>query len=146
MNVIKKYLNDINEGKTVNLLEYDEAYYTVQCDKENDRIEDKLLCLKKAYLLCGSNRVCQQRIDRFYDALTGNFEGSGEAPLQTAPQGPVIQTSENYPDMSGGGGMGSRLPPADTSEVEMRDEDIEKTSTKKLPWAKELKTILGGNK
>jgi len=65
------------------LLEYEEAYFIVQCDKENDRIEDKLLCLKKAYILCGANRVCQQRIDRFYDALTGNFEGSGEAPLQT---------------------------------------------------------------
>ena len=65
------------------ILEYEEAYYIEQCDKENDRIEDKLLCLKKAYILCGANRVCQQRIDRFYDALTGNFEGSGEAPLQT---------------------------------------------------------------
>ncbi len=64
------------------LLEYEEAYYIEQCDKVNDRIEDKLLCLKKAYILCGANRVCQQRIDRFYDALTGNFEGSGEAPLQ----------------------------------------------------------------
>ena len=65
------------------LLEYEEAYYITHCDKENERIEDKLLCLKKAYILCGANRVCQQRIDRFYDALTGNFEGSGEAPLQT---------------------------------------------------------------
>lgn len=65
------------------ILEYEEAYFITQCDKENDRIEDKLLCLKKAYILCGANRVCQQRIDRFYDALTGNFEGSGEAPLQT---------------------------------------------------------------
>jgi desulfoferrodoxin-like iron-binding protein len=70
------------------LLEYEEAYFITQCDKENDRIEDKLLCLKKAYILCGANRVCQQRIDRFYDALTGNFEGSGEAPLQTVPQTP----------------------------------------------------------
>jgi len=65
------------------ILEYEEAYWILQCDKENERIEDKLLCLKKAYIMCGANRVCQQRIDRFYDALTGNFEGSGEAPLQT---------------------------------------------------------------
>lgn len=32
-------------------------------------------------------------------------------------------TSENFPDMSGGGGMGCRLPPADTMETEERDED-----------------------
>jgi hypothetical protein len=126
------------------LLEYEEAYFILQCDKENDRIEDKLLCLKKAYILCGANRVCQQRIDRFYDALTGNFEGSGEAPLQTDPQGPVIQTSENFPDMSGGGGMGCRLPPADTMDTEERDEDAEQIPRKKLPWAKALKTILAG--
>jgi hypothetical protein len=30
---------------------------------------------------------------------------------------------ENFPDMSGGGGMGCRLPPADTMETEERDED-----------------------
>ena len=30
---------------------------------------------------------------------------------------------ENFPDMSGGGGMGCRLPPADTEETEERDED-----------------------
>lgn len=116
------------------LLEYEEAYFITQCDKENDRIEDKLLCLKKAYILCGANRVCQQRIDRFYDALTGNFEGSGEAPLQTEPQGPDITTkNENFPDMSGGGGMGCRVPPADTSETEERDED--NIVHKNLPWA-----------
>lgn len=76
------------------ILEYEEAYFILQCDKENDRIEDKLLCLKKAYILCGANRVCQQRIDRFYDALTGNFEGSGEAPLQTDPQGPQVTVKQ----------------------------------------------------
>ena len=106
------------------ILEYEEAYFITQCDKENDRVEDKLLCLKKAYILCGANKVCQQRIDRFYDAITGNFEGSGEAPLQTDCQTAVVKTNnENFPDMSGGGGMGCRLPPADTMETEERDED-----------------------
>ena len=76
------------------LLEYEEAYYIEQFDKTNDRIEDKLLCLKKAYILCGANRVCQQRIDRFYDALTGNFEKYGEAPLQTDPQNPIIKVAD----------------------------------------------------
>jgi len=127
------------------LLEYEEAYFITQCDKENDRVEDKLLCLKKAYILCGANRVCQQRIDRFYDALTGNFEGSGEAPLQTDSQGPDItcQASENFPDMSGGGGMACRVPPADTSDTEERDEDIEKIPVKKLHWSGIAKKIDG---
>lgn len=114
------------------ILEYEEAYYILQCDKDNERIEDKLLCLKKAYILCGANRVCQQRIDRFYDALTGNFEGSGEASLQT----------ENFPDMSGGGGMACRVPPADTSDTEERDED--NIVHKQLPWSKVLNQIIGG--
>ena len=77
------------------LLEYEEVQFIEQCDKENERIEDKLLCLKKAYILCGANRVCQQRIDRFFDALTGNFEKYGEAPLQTDPQDPVIQVADS---------------------------------------------------
>ncbi|MHA1872728.1 MAG: hypothetical protein ACTSVB_01330 [Candidatus Heimdallarchaeaceae archaeon] len=80
------------------ILEYEEVQFIEQCDKENERIEDKLLCLKKAYILCGANRVCQQRIDRFFDALTGNFEKYGEAPLQTDPQEPVIQVAD--PQMS----------------------------------------------
>lgn len=83
------------------LLEYEEAYYITQCAKENDRVEDKLLCLKKAYILCGANRVCQQRIDRFYDAITGNFEGSGEAPLQTEPQGPEIDVRSEIENVIG---------------------------------------------
>ncbi len=49
--------------------------------------------MKKAYVLCGANRVCQQRIDRFFDALTGNFEKYGEAPLQTDPQPAVVKPS-----------------------------------------------------
>ena len=35
----------------------------------------------------------------------------------------VAAKNENFPDMSGGGGMGCRVPPADTSETEERDED-----------------------
>ena len=131
------------------IMEYEETTYIEQCDKNNERIEDKLLCLKKAYIMCGANRVCQQRIDRFFDALTGNFEKYGEAPLQTDLQKPDIQVSdpqmtrrnkidqimgsENFPDMSGGGGMGCRLPPADTMETEERDED--EIVHKNLPWA-----------
>jgi len=41
--------------------------------------------------------------------------------------------NENFPDMSGGGGMGCRVPPADTSETEERDED--NIIHKKLPWS-----------
>ena len=76
------------------IMEYEETTYIEQCDKNNERIEDKLLCLKKAYIMCGTNRVCQQRIDRFYDALTGNFEGSGEAPLQTDVD-PSLQSDDS---------------------------------------------------
>jgi len=43
--------------------------------------------------------------------------------------------AENYPDMSGGGGMQTRLPPADTSEVESSDEEEDKATHKKLPWS-----------
>lgn len=89
---MKKFKESVDHA-VEKILEYEEAYFITQCDKENDRIEDKLLCLKKAYILCGANRVCQQRIDRFYDALTGNFEGSGEAPLQTDPQPAVVRPS-----------------------------------------------------
>ena len=74
-----KQNQNVKESK--NLLEYEEAYWIDQCVQVNDRIEDKLLCLDKARALCGPNVVCQQRIDRFRDALTGNYEGSGEAPL-----------------------------------------------------------------
>lgn len=91
---MKKFKEGV-EHAIEKLLEYEEAYFITQCDKENERIEDKLLCLKKAYILCGANRVCQQRIDRFYDALTGNFEGSGEAPLQTSPQNPIVQMGDD---------------------------------------------------
>ncbi len=43
-------------------------------------------------------------------------------------------TNENFPDMCGGGGMASRVPPADTSETEERDED--NIVHNPLPWSK----------
>ncbi len=140
------------------ILEYEEAYWILQCDKENDRIEDKLLCLKKAYIMCGANRVCQQRIDRFYDALTGNFEGSGEAPLQTnvdpslqsddsvcklsLPTSKLDDVEENFPDMSGSGCAG-KVPPAATDEVDDID-DKNRSQEKKLPWSTILNKVIGG--
>jgi len=42
--------------------------------------------------------------------------------------------NENFPDMSGSGGMGCRLPPADTSDTEERDED--NIIHPPLPWNK----------
>jgi len=78
---IKKFKESIDNA-LFKILEYEEVYFITQCMKENDRVEDKLLCLKKAYVLCGANSVCQQRIDRMYDAITGNFNGSGEAAIQ----------------------------------------------------------------
>jgi len=41
--------------------------------------------------------------------------------------------NENYPDGQGLG-MGSRIPPGDTSEVESSDEEQDKITYKKLPW------------
>lgn len=62
-------------------------------------------------------------------------------------------TKENFPDMSGGGGMGCRVPPADTSETEERDEDDivhpslswSKTAQRDLPWSKKTQKV-GKNK
>lgn len=42
--------------------------------------------------------------------------------------------NENFPDMSGGGGMACRVPPADTSDTEERDED--NIVHPQLPWSK----------
>ena len=48
-------------------------------------------------------------------------------------------SKENFPDMSGGGGMGCRVPPADTTETEERDED--NVVHPSLPWSKTTQTV-----
>lgn len=51
-----------------------------------------------------------------------------------------ILSKENYPD-SMGIGMSSRLPPAETSEVESTDQDEDKIKSKKLSWDKTSRTV-----
>ena len=46
-------------------------------------------------------------------------DGQGKGLKETGSK----TANENFPDMSGGGGMGCRLPPADTMETEEMDED-----------------------
>ena len=61
------------------LQEYEENDFISHCLEYNCP-KKRLLCLKAARALCGSNKVCQQRIDRHRDALLQNFEGSGDDP------------------------------------------------------------------
>lgn len=51
-------------------------------------------------------------------------------------------SKENFPDMSGGGGMGCRVPPADTTETEERDEDD--VVHPSLTWSKTTQTVGSG--
>lgn len=59
------------------LQEYDEAYMIPICVCLKQK-RMQLVCLKIARALCGANLTCQHRIDRQIDAITGNFNPSGE--------------------------------------------------------------------
>lgn len=71
------------------LTEYEENDYIAHCLQYNCP-KKRLICLKMARALCGSNKICQQRIDRHRDALLQNFDGSGDDPYQDLKNaGPV---------------------------------------------------------
>jgi len=83
MSMTRKYRN---VGEQLDLIairymlqEYEENDFISHCLEYNCP-KKRLLCLKAARALCGSNKVCQQRIDRHRDALLQNFEGSGDDP------------------------------------------------------------------
>jgi len=61
------------------LSEYEENDYIKHC-LQYDCPKKRLVCLRMARALCGSNRVCQQRIDRARDELLGSYDGSGDDP------------------------------------------------------------------
>ncbi len=84
------------------LNEYEENDYISHC-LEYDCQKKRLICLKAARALCGSNKVCQQRIDRHRDALIGSFDGSGDDPDQDLKHaGPSLDPHKLYTIIASG--------------------------------------------
>ena len=162
----------INEGaplpnELILMLEYDERPNWIgNCIRKYDGLpRSQVTCLQAVKEYAAANPFYQYRIDRYIDRIMDNWDGASEVPYPTQNPDEREMNSppyekgysnmdheepgivENFPDMSGGGGMGCRVPPADTSETEERDEDgvvqppIKWSGGKKKSGVNKLKSV-----
>lgn len=103
------------------LQEYEEVDFFEHCIKGYHTTEERVKCLRIARTLCGGNIICQNRVDRYIDGLTNDFE---EGPYNIDEGLGKTEIMENY-DIDATGMMG-RTPPLETEEVEITDEEADK--------------------